>query len=113
MKTEVATATTTNSAAVARTARARGRRPRTRGRIGSDCRSDSARCCSERNAARMRTWSRSSLSVISELLPKASQAGLQVTFGCVLADAHRSEEHTSELQSRQYLVCRLLLEKKT
>ena len=24
----------------------------------------------------------------------------------------RSEEHTSELQSRQYLVCRLLLEKK-
>src|SRR3712207_8507109 len=28
--------------------------------------------------------------------------------GCAL----RSEEHTSELQSRQYLVCRLLLEKK-
>src|SRR3712207_7687473 len=28
------------------------------------------------------------------------------------ARAHRSEEHTSELQSRQYLVCRLLLEKK-
>src|SRR3712207_7837649 len=27
-------------------------------------------------------------------------------------DADRSEEHTSELQSRQYLVCRLLLEKK-
>src|SRR5919112_3317157 len=27
--------------------------------------------------------------------------------------ARRSEEHTSELQSRQYLVCRLLLEKKT
>src|SRR3712207_7597843 len=27
--------------------------------------------------------------------------------------AVRSEEHTSELQSRQYLVCRLLLEKKT
>src|ERR1035437_11199328 len=25
---------------------------------------------------------------------------------------HRSEEHTSELQSRQYLVCRLLLEEK-
>src|SRR3712207_7668945 len=30
----------------------------------------------------------------------------------VAAGAHeRSEEHTSELQSRQYLVCRLLLEK--
>src|SRR3712207_8776343 len=28
------------------------------------------------------------------------------------ATATRSEEHTSELQSRQYLVCRLLLEKK-
>src|SRR5258707_10626880 len=32
---------------------------------------------------------------------------------CRLAvHAARSEEHTSELQSRQYLVCRLLLEKK-
>src|SRR3712207_6957173 len=28
------------------------------------------------------------------------------------ASGYRSEEHTSELQSRQYLVCRLLLEKK-
>src|SRR5438445_1172346 len=33
------------------------------------------------------------------------------TGGRVLKD-RRSEEHTSELQSRQYLVCRLLLEKK-
>src|SRR3712207_7804657 len=38
--------------------------------------------------------------------------------GRVVGDDHdlprrdRSEEHTSELQSRQYLVCRLLLEKK-
>src|SRR2546429_1543762 len=31
--------------------------------------------------------------------------------GTVLSD-HRSEEHTSELQSRLHLVCRLLLEKK-
>src|SRR3712207_7811696 len=29
-----------------------------------------------------------------------------------VAGVRRSEEHTSELQSRQYLVCRLLLEKK-
>src|SRR3712207_7798034 len=29
-----------------------------------------------------------------------------------LVEVARSEEHTSELQSRQYLVCRLLLEKK-
>src|SRR3712207_8881271 len=33
-------------------------------------------------------------------------------WGFVIGDGERSEEHTSELQSRQYLVCRLLLEKK-
>src|SRR5438445_2023590 len=32
--------------------------------------------------------------------------------GRSLRSSSRSEEHTSELQSRQYLVCRLLLEKK-
>src|SRR2546429_7228705 len=31
---------------------------------------------------------------------------------CVIDDGVRSEEHTSELQSRLHLVCRLLLEKK-
>src|SRR3712207_7599802 len=31
---------------------------------------------------------------------------------CLAVLDRRSEEHTSELQSRQYLVCRLLLEKK-
>src|SRR5947209_18786389 len=36
------------------------------------------------------------------------QTGLQVG----VTRGRRSEEHTSELQSRQYLVCRLLLEKK-
>src|SRR3712207_7283306 len=35
-------------------------------------------------------------------------AGYQLAYDV----AKRSEEHTSELQSRQYLVCRLLLEKK-
>src|SRR3712207_7307605 len=34
----------------------------------------------------------------------------ETLFGQLLG--YRSEEHTSELQSRQYLVCRLLLEKK-
>src|SRR2546425_3693478 len=34
------------------------------------------------------------------------------TGGCVAVPASRSEEHTSELQSLAYLVCRLLLEKK-
>src|SRR3712207_6995945 len=37
-------------------------------------------------------------------------ADLTVTDGRI--ERARSEEHTSELQSRQYLVCRLLLEKK-
>src|SRR3712207_7508155 len=38
---------------------------------------------------------------------------LLLMSGMVLCRAcFRSEEHTSELQSRQYLVCRLLLEKK-
>src|SRR5258707_11694581 len=32
--------------------------------------------------------------------------------GMATTSSGRSEEHTSELQSRQYLVCRLLLEKK-
>src|SRR5438552_9330169 len=32
--------------------------------------------------------------------------------GCAFAEAVRSEEHTSELQSPDHLVCRLLLEKK-
>src|SRR3712207_7051344 len=34
------------------------------------------------------------------------------TSGSPFGKPERSEEHTSELQSRQYLVCRLLLEKK-
>src|SRR3712207_5748710 len=41
---------------------------------------------------------------------------LKTKFGFILRalgnNENRSEEHTSELQSRQYLVCRLLLEKK-
>src|SRR3712207_8501643 len=42
--------------------------------------------------------------------------GLRFSYGNrflpVASQRERSEEHTSELQSRQYLVCRLLLEKK-
>src|SRR3712207_7259893 len=37
---------------------------------------------------------------------------LPIRVSRVLGTLIRSEEHTSELQSRQYLVCRLLLEKK-
>src|SRR3712207_7648726 len=39
-------------------------------------------------------------------------AGEVMVLGRPGTDPSRSEEHTSELQSRQYLVCRLLLEKK-
>src|SRR5207253_9370211 len=35
-----------------------------------------------------------------------------VMIGTLVDTPHRSEEHTSELQSRGHLVCRLLLEKK-
>src|SRR3712207_8590589 len=38
--------------------------------------------------------------------------GLEKEFNNSRISWMRSEEHTSELQSRQYLVCRLLLEKK-
>src|SRR3712207_8912018 len=36
----------------------------------------------------------------------------EIAHKCPVHKTLRSEEHTSELQSRQYLVCRLLLEKK-
>src|SRR3712207_8098192 len=45
-----------------------------------------------------------------EQLVQVGPRALAGPYGVRLAD--RSEEHTSELQSRQYLVCRLLLEKK-
>src|SRR3712207_7689201 len=41
---------------------------------------------------------------------QVARPGLEGNGG--LGAPERSEEHTSELQSRQYLVCRLLLEKK-
>src|SRR5947209_12658067 len=43
--------------------------------------------------------------------PQVGEVELDVEVAGVGED-RRSEEHTSELQSRQYLVCRLLLEKK-
>src|SRR3712207_8016046 len=42
----------------------------------------------------------------------AQGAGKLAQLGKQVLPFARSEEHTSELQSRQYLVCRLLLEKK-
>src|SRR3712207_8941126 len=48
----------------------------------------------------------STVTVVSTSSPTAAAASPPATR------FPRSEEHTSELQSRQYLVCRLLLEKK-
>src|SRR3712207_8570465 len=46
--------------------------------------------------------------------PRSSTTARRAPAGNSFSARHlsRSEEHTSELQSRQYLVCRLLLEKK-
>src|ERR1035437_4950325 len=54
---------------------------------------------------------------IAQRYPSISLADAYRVIGYCLRHAsdlepYRSEEHTSELQSRQYLVCRLLLEKK-
>src|SRR2546430_9995401 len=48
--------------------------------------------------------------IVRALIKARDESGI----GAVLLDAflHRSEEHTSELQSQSNLVCRLLLEKK-
>src|SRR3712207_7170191 len=46
------------------------------------------------------------------LLTGQLHAGQRLLELLLVGDVARSEEHTSELQSRQYLVCRLLLEKK-
>src|SRR2546425_7457824 len=44
--------------------------------------------------------------------PRLGQQRAELAGGTPPIDASRSEEHTSELQSLAYLVCRLLLEKK-
>src|SRR3712207_8609646 len=46
------------------------------------------------------------------IIPRGVETHEVVGIVLLLRDVLRSEEHTSELQSRQYLVCRLLLEKK-
>src|SRR3712207_7549163 len=64
------------------------------------------RSAAGRTVARRPRVGRVRARVSGEHHPHAGTAG-------VLRGRRRSEEHTSELQSRQYLVCRLLLEKKT
>src|SRR5690554_7173392 len=47
-----------------------------------------------------------------EGIERVQKAHPEVDIYTAAVDSHRSEEHTSELQSRPHLVCRLLLEKK-
>src|SRR3712207_7852716 len=73
-----------------------------------------------RSRARRAGTHRDGVRVVGSVRAAAGGAGnrarLHGSGGCPEAErghrAERSEEHTSELQSRQYLVCRLLLEKK-
>src|SRR3712207_9119183 len=70
-----------------------------------------------RNPARRDHRSMTDLALLHDEADRARYAAAhiaaeQVTEVRVLQRGLRSEEHTSELQSRQYLVCRLLLEKK-
>src|SRR3712207_6982104 len=52
------------------------------------------------------------LSVFADTVQDQEEELLVLLSGVGAHIGQRSEEHTSELQSRQYLVCRLLLEKK-
>src|SRR3712207_7630899 len=59
--------------------------------------------CAKSTESVKRSFFHRAISVTSNMVKSMLQA---------VSYAPRSEEHTSELQSRQYLVCRLLLEKK-
>src|SRR3712207_8975579 len=74
----------------------------------SYCRT-SACSAAELEAARERLPRSSTTVTAAPSVPAVVVAAREVTSCSAVS---RSEEHTSELQSRQYLVCRLLLEKK-
>src|SRR3712207_8467297 len=66
------------------------------------------------SAARRRTFGEYQATVPSRFIDEIPRELLEEVPSAAASSYHssRSEEHTSELQSRQYLVCRLLLEKK-
>src|SRR3712207_7958860 len=67
---------------------------------------------SERETNRVQDYLEDYVDDPSRLLGPIASIGLGVAGVAGALLVMRSEEHTSELQSRQYLVCRLLLEKK-
>src|SRR3712207_8436688 len=62
--------------------------------------------------AKTEAWARNEIDSALEGLDLLPDCPERTFLGVVASEVVRSEEHTSELQSRQYLVCRLLLEKK-
>src|SRR5207253_6343326 len=63
------------------------------------------------NPARMDYYRRYQ-EIIADYNREKDRTTVEQTFAALVALVERSEEHTSELQSRGHLVCRLLLEKK-
>src|SRR3712207_7915143 len=65
-----------------------------------------------RSSQDRRQPARPRLHVVVEEAQQLAAGGVDAAVARDVDAERRSEEHTSELQSRQYLVCRLLLEKK-
>src|SRR2546423_2709679 len=69
-----------------------------------------------RNQKKTVNWSRTEIPAFrllhSRIAARPSRSVAKARVGVAVHHAWRSEEHTSELQSLAYLVCRLLLEKK-
>src|SRR3712207_8392340 len=59
-----------------------------------------------------RSWGDEGKGKMTDYLAETADVVVRFQGGNNAGHTVRSEEHTSELQSRQYLVCRLLLEKK-
>src|SRR5690606_42000956 len=90
-------------------ARVRAAPPRVRYRGAATGKSVEGTLEPERVAAVMRMYAY--VPMLSALLPLQLHEAIEGRYDGLMA--LRSEEHTSELQSRENLVCRLLLEKKT
>src|SRR2546422_6544400 len=69
-------------------------------------------CRLTENGSKLPPMSRNAAFPPMEVKPSVARSGFQRATPAVKVSVPRSEEHTSELQSRLHLVCRLLLEKK-